>query len=110
MSLIILPRGGPQIPASTISSYTTNFPATENPISQGNVWVRGGSEGLDWTDPQTTGGSPGAAWPTMPAFDGTNYNDSIAHLKNWVGNDHTVTGTVYDDGNPGNYEVELFTR
>src|SRR6478736_4398506 len=33
--------------------YTTTFPATENPISESNVWSLGGTDGLDWHNART---------------------------------------------------------
>jgi hypothetical protein len=42
------------LPAPT--SYTTAFPATENPISQGGIWLNGLTDGLDWNDIQTSVG------------------------------------------------------
>src|SRR5260221_2997308 len=37
-------------------SYSTSFPLTENPISEGGRWVNGGLLGLDWTNVSTTPG------------------------------------------------------
>src|SRR5438046_7973905 len=31
-------------------SYTTNFPLTENPISEGGNWINGLTNGIDWSD------------------------------------------------------------
>jgi len=42
-------------------TYTTNFPATENPVSQGGNWVNGRAVGLDWSDARTI---PGLAFGT----------------------------------------------
>jgi hypothetical protein len=36
--------------------YTTNFPLTENPISEGGRWINGGAVGLDWTNVSTKAG------------------------------------------------------
>jgi len=89
-------------------AFNTTFPATENPINQGGVWVRGASEGVNWTDPRTTGGSPGIAWGTMTAFDGTHYIDSIAHLRGFNAN-HSARGVVGGSAVFG-LEVELLLR
>jgi hypothetical protein len=35
-------------------TYTTSFPVTENPISEGGKWISGRAVGLDWTDVRTT--------------------------------------------------------
>ncbi len=60
------------------TSYTTAFPATENPISEGGIWLNGGTDGLDWTDCQTASGLLGA---TSIELAPPPYNDSIACLK-----------------------------
>ncbi len=57
------------------TSYTTNFPATENPVSQGGDWVNGKTNGAAWNNVQTLAG---VAMGTQP---GTGiYDDSIAAL------------------------------
>lgn len=43
------------------ASFSTTFPATENPISQGGKWRNGATDGLDWIDIQTTPGKMLAA-------------------------------------------------
>src|ERR1700729_3247334 len=43
------------------ATYTTNFPLTENPISEGGKWINGQKDGVDWTDVRTT---PGLAFGT----------------------------------------------
>src|SRR5450432_4364789 len=58
-------------------TYTTNFPLTEKPISEGGVWTNGGSVGLDWTDVQTTSG---LAFATQTIHAPPPYDDSIACL------------------------------
>ena len=35
-------------------TYTTNFPLTENPISEAGNWINGGSVGFDWSNVSTT--------------------------------------------------------
>jgi hypothetical protein len=37
-------------------SYSTTFPLTENPISEGGSWTNGGATGLGWANVQTTPG------------------------------------------------------
>jgi len=32
------------------TSFSTSFPATENPISEGGNWINGGTVGLDWSN------------------------------------------------------------
>ena len=36
--------------AGTHRTYTTNFPLTENPISEGGKWTNGQTVGLDWAN------------------------------------------------------------
>jgi hypothetical protein len=42
--------------------YSTTFPLTEAPISEGGIYTLGGTHGLLWQDPQSTGGTPGIAY------------------------------------------------
>jgi hypothetical protein len=77
-------------PSSTsAASYTTNFDATENPLSEGGHWVNGGTTGLDW---QNVRSASGLAYGTGPSY---GYDDCIAHLTNHsIGANHQVSGTV----------------
>src|SRR5437879_2900763 len=61
ISSSLLPREVAEIPstwfersAQASNSYSTNFPLTENPISEGGRWLNGGTVGLDWTNFRTT--------------------------------------------------------
>src|SRR5271168_3558229 len=104
--LLALPVFGQQ-------SYSTNFPLTENPISEGGKWVNGGSggsgtPGLDWTNILTVGGveANGSNSGTNPGYD-----DSTAVLQGmapWRQN-QTSVGVVYlhDNVNTQDPEVEL---
>lgn len=80
---------------ASANSYSTTFPATENPISQGGNWVNGLTNGLDWTDVQTTGGSPGEAFTTKGSGAEPPYNDSIASLTGTWGPNQMACGTAY---------------
>ena len=95
------------------SSFQTNFPATENPISQGGQWVNGLADGLDWGNVQTIGnGTSGAAYGTTISI-GPPYNDSIAMIKGTWGPNQTVTGTVVGCSGPniGVFkEISIFLR
>lgn len=64
--------------ALVVSSYSTSFPATENPISQGGIWLTGLTDGLDWNDVQTV---PGKFYAS--AFDTASGGvaDGVAQLK-----------------------------
>jgi len=86
------------------NSYTTNFPGTENPISEGGKWSNVGG---DWTPVKTT---PGLACGTNGAKDA--YDDSYAHLSGF-GADQTAEATIYiASGIPSSesHEVELLLR
>ena len=79
---------------TTHGPFRTNFPRTENPISEGGKWLNGATDGLDWTDVRTT---PGFAFGTeigghRPAPQ--KYDDSTAILKGTWGPDQTVQATV----------------
>jgi hypothetical protein len=73
----------------TARTYTTSFPLTENPISEGTNWVNGKATGLDWADVRTT---PGLASGTESGTSG--YDDSTALLTGSWGPDQTVQATV----------------
>jgi hypothetical protein len=86
-----------------LSSYRTVFPLTENPISEGGVWV---NVGLDWTFVQTGGG---LAFGTQTGSGG--FNDSYAHLTGFPPN-HTAYGIIHIGSPTGgiNHEVEILLR
>jgi hypothetical protein len=88
-------------PPTSQLTYSTNFPLTESPISEGGRWTNGGIFGK--TNVQT---SPGKAYGTMVAFDGKNYIDSCACLKGF-GPDQTVTCTIANSGGFSGYSLEL---
>jgi len=94
------------------NSYSTQFAATESPISEGGIWTNGGTNGLDWHDVRTT---PGEAF----AVDATSgYADAIAHLNTnaWPASltNYKITGVIRRGSIPssetGSHEVELHLR
>lgn len=89
-------------------TYTTTFPNTENPLSEGGNWVNGAqSPGLSWTNMRTT---PGIAFGTQTGSSG-HYDDSTALLTGTWGPDQTVTAVVHAAGNYGNQlEIEIRLR
>ncbi len=92
------------VTAAHAGTYTTTFPLTENPISEGGNWIGGLEGGLDWSDMQTGGG---VASGMVRSNNGGQYNDPTALLNGTWGPNQTVTATVYVSGsNPGS-EVEL---
>jgi hypothetical protein len=70
-------------------SYTTAFPLTENPISEGGSWLNGQTDGLDWHDMSTT---PGLA---IGHQSGSSYTDGTALLTGSWGANQTVEAVVH---------------
>jgi len=69
--------------------YTTNFPLTENPISEMGNWISGQAVGLDWHDVSTT---PGLA---IGHQSGSSYTDGTALLTGAWGPTQTVEAVVH---------------
>jgi len=69
--------------------YTTAFPLTENPISEGGNWISGQAVGLDWHDVSTT---PGLA---IGHQSGSSYTDGTALLTGAWGPTQTVEAVVH---------------
>jgi len=69
-------------------TYTTNFPLTENPISENGNWINGGKTGLDWQNIETTPGLAFGDWVSG------SYNDPVATLTGTWGTNQTATGKV----------------
>jgi hypothetical protein len=88
-------------------TYTTSFPLTENPISEGGNWINGGTVGLDWANVRTT---PGFAYSAsgLPSI----YGDPTAVLTGTWGPTQTVSAVVKINATPsgGEAEVELRLR
>jgi hypothetical protein len=104
-----VPRGG--VGAVAQNSYTTSFPVTENPLLEGGIWVRGGSEGGSWTDPQTGPNSSATgqiAFGTQVASPGPPFDDSVAHLIDFLPN-HYAEGVIFNAATD-QIEVELLVR
>jgi IPT/TIG domain len=85
-------------------TYTTNFPLTENPISEGGNWVNGGpdSVGVAWSDvfvgPNGAHGEEVSGTATSNSS-GLAFADATAVLQNlpWASN-QTATATVFASG------------
>jgi hypothetical protein len=82
-SLLLWGAGAEAIAAT----YTTNFPQTENPMSEGGHWING----IDWEDVATT---PGKAFGTQ-TVNSPNYSDSTALLTGSWGPTQTVQAVVF---------------
>jgi hypothetical protein len=77
--------------AALAQTYTTDFPLTENPISEGGKWINAGVVGLDWNNVATT---PGFAFGTVPGT--VAFADSWALLTGTWGPDQTAMATIKD--------------
>jgi hypothetical protein len=75
--------------ASGGQTYTTTFPTTENPISEGGHWINGQTTGIDWHDVSTT---PGLA---IGHQSGSSYTDGTALLTGTWGPTQTVEAVVH---------------
>lgn len=84
--------------------YTTNFPNTETPISEGGLWVNGGTTGLDWKNMNST---PGFAIGTQVGNEScpTNCNDSTAVVGGSWGSDQTCQITIKVNSAPSSAGV-----
>jgi len=71
-------------------TYATNFPLSENPVSERGNWECGKTVGLDWADIATT---PGRAFGLESGL--TGYDDSTALLTGTWGPNQTVQATVF---------------
>lgn len=98
---------------STARTYTTSFPLTEDPISEGGQWLNGKKDALDWSDIRTT---PRFAFGTEIGGDRPElqkYDDSTALLTGSWGPDQTAQATVRrinKDDDHVYQEVELRLR
>ena len=94
-------------PAALARTYTTNFPLTENPISEGGNWINGKTVGLDWSNASTT---PGLVIGLESGT--TGYDDTVALVTGAWGPNQTVQATVFTRNQNDNIfeEVELRLR
>ena len=69
-------------------SYSTSFPASEKPISEGGCWINGKTVGLDWADVQTSRGM--AFGKDLP----TQYADPTAVLRGTWGPDQEAEAKI----------------
>jgi hypothetical protein len=99
-------------PALALSqgTYTTRFPSTENPLSEGgHRWIQGRAVGLDWQNVRT---NRGLAFGTQSGSSGQ-FDDSTAVLNGTWGPNQTVQARAYVTNAPprvGAEEVELRLR
>lgn len=98
-SALVLELDGEENQASLIT-YTSTFPGTENPISEGGKWQ---NNGLIWTPVRTEGG---LAFGTQVGGAGGPYNDSYACLYGFP-TSHAIEAVVFKGAASGSQEVEL---
>jgi hypothetical protein len=93
---------------ATAATYTTSFTGTENPLSEGGMWVGGQSAGGDlWGDVRKT---PGLAFGVSEP---TQFGDPTGVLTGTWGPTQTVTGVVKINTTPTGtccHEIELRLR
>ncbi len=92
--LYLTTRGVRTLPMAAASSrthgtYSTDFPHSENPLSEGGIWINGHKAGLDWADVGTT---PGFAFGTESGT--INYDDSTALVAGTWGPNQAAQATV----------------
>jgi hypothetical protein len=85
-------------------SYSTNFAAIENPLSEGGRWVHPAAAVWN-TTVRTVGGAGAFGDPASSAF-----NDTVAVLVGNYGAHQTATGVVYHPAGSGSAELELHLR
>ncbi len=88
-------------------SYSTNFPLTENPISENGRWIGGKTPGLAWADFQST---PGLAFGKQLGTNPGKYDDSVALVTGSWGPTQTVEATVKTVNQNDNVFEELEIR
>lgn len=94
-------------------SYTTNFAADENPLSEGGRWRTGATHGTSWQNIRTTSGlAYGTQTGDAPGAGQPNYDDSVAVMTGFWGRNQTVTATVktVNQNATALCEVELWVR
>ena len=87
--------------------YTTSFSGTENPLSEGGVWLNGAANGTSWHNCNKT---PGQAFGTQTGS--TQFDDSICILTSAWNATQSASGTVKINAGDASTseEVELLLR
>lgn len=98
-------------PATSGHNYTTNFPLTENPISECNSWLNGAANGLDWFNVRTNGsfafGTQPGCTPNPPTC---NFTDSTAVLVGTWNNNQAAWAKVHLANPTDNSQEEVELR
>jgi len=87
-------------------SYSTRFLLDEDPISEGEKWINGGKDGIDWFNVITKNGL------AYGAVSKGAYTDPTALLKGTWGKNQTVNAKVFSKNQTEKYyqEVEIRLR
>lgn len=101
-----MPRNYQMLWEPAAGVFVTNFPLTENPISEGGIWI---NTGLDWTLVAT---ASGVAHGTQDGSPTPPFTDSYAMFTGNAGNNYRVEATVFlQAGITNRYlEVEILLR
>src|SRR5690348_1500761 len=86
--------------------YFTAFPLTENPLSEGGVWVEGLSDGVDWNNWVSSGGHAHGS-QTGNEVGAAQFADSIAVLRGTFPSDIVLESTVYSASGSGDFSAEV---
>ncbi len=92
------------VSASTKRSFFTNFPLTENPISEGGIWS---SNATDRTRVKTTGGYAGG---TQTSIAQPPYDDSYAYHNGVWAPDVEIIVEIFKGSPVGIQEIECNAR
>jgi hypothetical protein len=98
-------------PCAASKTYTTNFPLTENPISEGSAWTSIAPE-LTRVQTELIGGIHVAHGTQQDSDTHAPYDDSVATLTGFP-QDHSIQGTVWVSPSitaTPNREIELHLR
>ena len=90
---------------ASVKSYSTNFNATENPISESGAWLSAATINSNVTNVQTGGG---IAYGTMISFDTVNYIDSIALMTGTFSVNQSVQATLSNSSAVSGLEAEIW--
>src|SRR5580693_498626 len=89
-------------------TYSTSFPLTENPISEGGKWVNGGATGLDWTNIRTTANVK-AYGSSSGTGNGNDDSTAVLQTGTW-GSNQTASGVVFLSSANTAYDQEVELR
>jgi hypothetical protein len=108
----------------SVRTYSTRFPADEDPISEGGIWLNGRKDGIDWANIQTKNGLAYGETISLKVSERRaeqgddidvpvgDYNDPEAILAGVWGRNQHVKAVVFSRNQTDKYyqEVELRLR